>query len=137
MRQRMTPVLFLVFMLVGPASAYAATCYPPMDICEDINDLSNGWNEIANMLAEGEEVEDFDAEAFDSAVQTMLEATVLLGAALVEAGNEDEQVLGSNLLDVIAEADEIGEEELEAYIVDILDDLVDALDAIVDYCDEE
>jgi hypothetical protein len=133
----MTFVLFLVLMLVGPASSYAATCYPPMDICEDINDLSNCWNEIANRLAEGEEVEDFDAEAFDAAVQTMLEATVLLGAALVEAGNEDEQVLGSNLLDVIVEADEIGAEELEAYIVDILDDLVDALDAIVDYCDEE
>ncbi len=131
---------FLLFLLLGaPSSAEALVCDAPMGICDDINEVSNGWNAIANALEEnaGDDLEDLDVESLVDDVNVLLEATELLGEALVEIGNEDEEELGGDLLDVIDDLYEVEGDDMAAYLVDIIDDIVDALDAIVDYCDEE
>ncbi len=130
---------FLLLILGAPTSAEALVCDDPMGICEDINDVSNGWNAIANALEENAEddLEDLDVERLVADVNELLEATELLGEALVDIGNEDEEELGGDLLDVIDDLYDVEEDDMAAYLVDIIDDIVDALDAIVDYCEEE
>ncbi len=127
---------FLLLTLGAPTSAEALVCDDPMGICEDINEVSNGWNAIANALEENAEddLEDLDVESLVDDVNVLLEATELLGEALVEIGNEDEEELGGDLLDVIDDLYEVEGDDMAAYLVDIIDDIVDA---IVDYCDEE
>ena len=87
---------FLLLMLGAPTSAEALVCDDPTGICDDINEVSDGWNAIANALEENAEddLEDLDVESLVDDVKVLLEATELLGEALVEIGNEDEETLG-------------------------------------------
>ena len=74
-------------------------------------------------------------ERLEEDVNELLEPTRLLEEALVEAGDGDEQDLGEELLDLIDEVVEIDGDELAAYLVDVIDDTVDSMDDVVDYCD--
>ena len=107
------------------------------DICDDINDLSNVWNEIANVLheAEGEGVSGEDAQRLDELLDAVLDPTQTLGAALTELGNEDEEELGHQLLQYVHELRARQSGDMVAYLVDVIDDITDALDAVTDYCD--
>jgi len=123
-------VLFVTF--TAPASAAAG-----QNICEDINAVSNGWNAVANALEEaaGDDLGDLDVESLASVVNELLEPTGLLGEVLAEEGDEGEQELGEDLLDIIDEMLEVDGDDLAEYLVDVIDDLVDTLDEVVDYCD--
>ncbi len=123
-------VVLAAFCLFLPAAAEA-------QICDDINTISNGWNAVANALEEtaGEDIGDLDVERLENDVNTLLDPTQFLGEALADEGNEDEQVMGEDLLYVIEDLYDVGGEDLAAHLVDVIDDLVGTLDDIVDYCD--
>jgi hypothetical protein len=125
---------FVVLMVAtGLAPVVAA------DICNDINDLSNGWNAIANALEQNadEDVGDLDVAALERDVNALLGPTERLGEALVDLGNRDEEDLGNDLLDVVDDLVDVDGNDLAAYLVDVIDDLVTTLDDVVDYCDQQ
>ena len=121
-----------VSFLLAPAMVSA-------DICSDINDLSNGWNAIANALEQtaDEGVGDLDVAALERDVNTLLDPTETLGSALVELGDRNEEDLGNDLLDMVDDLVDVEGDDLAAYLVDVIDDMVDSLDNVVDYCDAQ
>lgn len=123
--------LALVLTFLAPVAASA-------DICDDIDTVSNGWAAVADALEEtaGEDLGDLDVPRLEKDVNTLLDPTQTLGAALVELGNEDEEALGGELLAVVEELHDVTGEDLAAYLVDRIDDIVATLDDVVAYCDE-
>ncbi len=109
------------------------------DICDDINDLSNVWNDIANFLHEHEEdgFSEEEANQLDELVDTALDPTQTLGKALTELGNEDEAELGHQLLQYVHELRARRHGDMVSYLVDVMDDITDSLDAVTDYCDNQ
>ncbi len=120
----------LCAFLVIPAKA---------DICDDINDLANAWTEIANFLNEHEEegFSESDAREIDKLVNLVLQPTQDLGEALTKLGDEEEVQLGHELLQYVHELRGRQHGDMVAYLVDVMDDLTDTLDAVVDYCDQQ
>ncbi|CAM2010878.1 hypothetical protein [Acanthopleuribacter pedis] len=122
--------LMTVFLFLSMSMAFAG------DICEDINDLSNDWNEVANFLGELEENDDFsdrDLRRFEQYVTDLAEDTYILADALIDLGNQRETNLGTTMrkrMAALAEAD-----SLEAAVAR-MDNLVDSIDRVTDYCDE-
>ena len=135
MRQSLTVSAIVYACLCLSTPATAATF--EAQICDDINAISNGWTAIANALEEtaGDDIGDLDVARLEDDVNTLLDPTEQLGAALVEYGNADEELLGEDLLDITGEFYDIDGDDLAAYLVDVIDDLVDTLDDVVDYCD--
>ncbi len=131
--------LLLILFLWTPAPTYATTCDQPQNICDDIDDIANAWNDVANALEEtaGEDVGDLDVPRLEKDVNALLEPSVILGEALIELGNEDEVAMGELLLDVLENLVDVDGDDLAAYMVDRIDDVVDVMDFIVDYCDDE
>ena len=131
--------LFLVLFFWTPTPAYATACDLPQNICDDIDDIANAWNDVANALEEtaGEDVGDLDVLRLEKDVNELLEPSVVLGEALVELGNDDEVEMGELLLDVLDELHDVDGDDLAAYMVDRIDDIVDVMDFIVDYCDDQ
>lgn len=127
---RTLPFLVLALLALTPAAVHA-------DICDDINDIAEGWNAIANALEEtaGEDLEDLDLDRLRRDVNDLLPGTQTLGEYLVDEGNAGEQDLGNDLLDAIDELFDVETDDYAAYLVDRIDDVVDSLDATVDYCD--
>ena len=114
-----------------PASAAMA------DICNDVNDLANSWNHIANLLEEdaGEDVGDLDVERLERDINNLLGPTEAFGQALIDEGNADEEDLGNDLLDTTDDLRDVDGYDETAYLVDRIDDIVNTLDEVVDYCD--
>ena len=131
--------LLLLLCLWTPTPTYAAVCDQPQDICDDIDEIANAWNDVANALEEtaGEDVGDLDVPRLEKDVNELLEPSVLLGEALVELGNDDEVEMGEVLLDVLDELYDVDADDYAAYLVDRIDDIVDVMDFIVDYCDDQ
>ena len=130
--------LLLILSLWTPAPTYAAVCDQPRNICDDIDDVANDWNDVANALEEtaDEEVGDLDVPRLENDVNELLEPSALLGEALIELGNDDEVEMGELLLDVLEELHDVDGDDFAAYLVDRIDDIVDVMDFIVDYCDD-
>lgn len=130
--------LLLVLFLWTPAPTYATTCDQPQDICDDIDDVANAWNDVANALEEtaDEEVGDLDVDRLEKDVNALLEPSSLLADALIELGNDDEVAMGELLNEVLDELYEVDGDDYAAYLVDRIDDIVDVMDFIVDYCDD-
>lgn len=121
--------LLLALLILAPA-AHA-------DICDDINDIANGWNEIANALEEdaGEGLEDLDLNRLRRDVDDLLPGTESFGEFLVAEGDARERQLGNNLLDSIEDLYDVDTDDYASYLVDRIDDIVDDLDDTVDFCD--
>ena len=115
-------------LLAGPALA---------DVCDNIDDLADGWAAIADALEAdaGEEIEDLDVDRLERDVETLLPWTEGLGEDLADFGNLQEEEMGEDLLDVVDELREVEIDDYAAYLVDRIDDIVDCMDHIVDYCD--
>lgn len=132
-----TSILSLRFfaVLVGIMALCAA---PAMaDICNDINDVSNGWAAVANALDNSGEVEleDLDIEALEDDVNALLGPTENLGNFLVEEGNEHEEDLGNEILDYVDDLYDTEGDDFVSYLVEIIDDIIGTMDDVVDYCD--
>lgn len=127
---------FALLCLVAPL--YLSSPAVAQNLCDDIDTVANGWNELANFMAENG-ADGFSAEEADSldALMDMVdEPSRVLAMALIEVGNPQEQELGERLRNFL---DELGVRERGDrvdYLVALIDDIVDTIDAIVDYCDE-
>jgi len=119
-----TTVLCLCLSISATAATVDAQVY------NDMNTVSNGWNDIADALEEtaGDDIGDLDIARLENNVNTLLGPTEKLGVALVEYGNVDEQAIGEGLPDVTGEVYDIDGDDLAAYLVDVID-------VVVDYCD--
>lgn len=126
-----TSLWILTAVLGAPVVAHA-------DVCNNINDLANDWTEVANLLEEtaGEDVGDLDVPRLERDVNALLEPTEVLGNALVDLGNPDEEEMGNALLGYVDDLYDVDGDDMAAYLVDRIDDIVDVMDEIVDYCDE-
>ena len=128
MRYRIIVSVATCLLLALPAAA---------DFCDDIDDVTSAWAEIADALEEtaGEDVGDLDLPRLERDVNRLLPATESLGEALVDLGDADEEELGDLLLDTTDDLRDVDGDDFSAYLVDRIDDIVDTLDEIVDYCD--
>ena len=126
---RIQQTLLLALLILAPA-AHA-------DVCDDVNDIANGWNEIANALEEdaGEGLEDLDLDRLRRDVDDLLPGTESFGEFLVAEGDARERQLGNNLLDSIEDLYDVDTDDYASYLVDRIDDIVDDLDDTVDFCD--
>ncbi len=122
--------IFLALLVLVPVTVHA-------DVCDDINDIANGWNVIANTLEDAgdEGLEDLDLDRLNADVNTLLPGTEEFGEYLVEEGNVTEQDLGNDLLDSIEDLYDVETDDYASYMVDRIDDIVDSLDQTVDFCD--
>ena len=130
--------LLLALFLWTPAPTYAAACDQPQDICDDIDDIAEAWAAVADALEEtaDEDLDDLDVPRLEKDVNELLEPSNLLGEALIELGNDDEVEMGDLLLDVLEELYDVEGDDFAAYLVDRIDDIVDIMDFIVEYCDD-
>lgn len=123
---RSTAVLTLVLALPGLAFA---------DICDDINEVANGWNDVANLINEfGVEApltrsEERELSTLMSSLRDGSEALVYL---LHNEGDSREQRLGDQLADAL---DDVYDSGYEGELIDSMDEVVDTMDDVVDYCD--
>ena len=127
---RFQQLLLLALLLLAPVTAHA-------DACDDLNDVANGWNAIANALEvdADEGIEDLNMGRLRRDVDELLPGTERFGEYLVDEGNADEQDLGNDLLDAIEDLYDVDTDDYASYLVDRIDDIVDILDDTVDYCD--
>ena len=127
MRIRLT----LLLALLALATAAHA------DVCDDINDIADGWNAIAEALEDDAEegLEDLDLNRLRRDIDALLPGTESFGEYLVEEGNAREQELGNDLLDSIEDVYDVETDDYASYMVDRIDDIVDSLDETVDFCD--
>lgn len=127
---RSLSILLLTWVLLAPSAAMA-------DVCDDVNDVANGWNAIANALEDSadEDLESLDLEALRDDVDALLPGTESLGEFLVDEGSAREQDLGNDLLDTLDELYDVDTDDYASYMVDRIDDIVDSLDQTVDFCD--
>jgi len=107
------------------------------DVCNDLNAIANGWNDIANALERdaGEGIENLDVDRIRSDVDDLLPLTESFGEYLAAEGSGSERILGANLLNSIDWLYDVDTDDFAAYLVDRIDDIVDDLDETVDYCD--
>ncbi|MEM7356559.1 MAG: hypothetical protein AAF657_37430, partial [Acidobacteriota bacterium] len=79
---RSLSILLLTWFLLAPGAAMA-------DVCDDVNDVANGWNAIANALEDSadEDLESLDLEALRDDVDALLPGTESLGEFLVDEGS--------------------------------------------------
>ena len=133
----MRPITVTLWILV-PLAAAITPVTAGANICDDIDDVSTGWDAVANALEEtaGEDVGDLDVDRLEQDVNTLLEPTQVLADALADSADPDEVELGEDLLDMIDGIYDTDGEDLADYLVDRIDDLVDTLDDVVDFCDE-
>ena len=130
--------LLVLFSLIGLSvqTTSAAACKLKVDICDDIDAISTAWHEIANALDEAEDLDDLDLELLSEDMDELFETTVLIGTFLSESEDEEEMELGIELLETMVYRADVEEDDLVSYLVDIMDDIVETMDWIVEYCDE-
>ena len=106
------------------------------DICDDVNELADDWNEVANFVDECEEddeITDRELEQLIEYITDLAEDTYGLADALIDLGNKKETKLGTAMRKAMAK---IAKEEDQDRLVKQLDKLVDIIDQTTDYCDE-
>lgn len=105
-------------------------------ICDDINYIANGWNEMANIIhsADVDQLSDADLNAVDQGITEAYDGTTQFATALVDYGNADEVALGENLTYALEDLWNTQGGTVEELIY-AMDGVVDSLDHITDYCD--
>jgi len=106
------------------------------DICDDINELANDWNEVANFVDEcsvNDTFTDRELKTLENYIADLTKDTYGLADALIDLGDKRETRLGTNMRKTMAK---LAESEDQDTTVIMLDKLVDILDKTVDYCDE-
>jgi hypothetical protein len=100
-------------------------------IYNDMNTVSNGWNDVADALEEtaGDDIGNLDIARLESKRKTRLGPTQELSVALVEYSHVDEQAVGEGLPDVTGEFYDIDGDDLEGSLVDVIDVVDDDCDA--------
>lgn len=118
----------LTLLLVAPGALAA------QEVCDDINVMADGWNEIANIVDElgAEGMTEDEAAEIDAAITESLESTEELAKTLQESGDGVIVELADRLLD---DLDTLDSAETLDDIVDAIDAIVEDLDALVDDCD--
>lgn len=120
--------LWLITLLV-PMAANA-------DICDDINDVANGWNDVANLVEEygsDQPLTRAEERQLTDLVVALREGSEALVYLLRTQGDDYEVRLGADLADSL---DDVYGARHDITLVDSIDDVVDTMDAVVDYCDE-
>lgn len=120
----------LIAFIVLPSAAMAD------DICESINEVANGWNDVANLVVEtGEDgLDEEESAAVVDAVGALTEATAAL-VTILEGGDEEHVALAESLNVHFVILTELTETDDEA--VAAIDGLVSTLDQVTDLCDVE
>ncbi len=126
------PVLCLL-LLVSIAPAVTRQC-PKGDICDDINELANVWNDVAIFMNESgdEQISDSDFRTLQKSIGELADATYSLADALIDLGNDKETKLGANMRKTMTQ---LANANSKAQVVDLIGKLVDILDETTDYCD--
>lgn len=122
-----TLCVLAILTLALPATASA-------NPCDTINDIANGWNNVAN-LAHENEGDGFTEEESAIVVDAVFKLTVVTSGliAALNEGNEDTQAMADTLALHFAVLSELTETTAEAVVA--IDGLVDTLDRVTDYCD--
>jgi hypothetical protein len=124
-------LLSLVLLLSLPQSAQAE------EICDLINDVANGWNDMANLLDadDADSYTDSDFEAIGEALGALTESSATLAGLLQGAGDDYQVALGEDLEKVILTfADKVDSGNVQ-YLADSIDGTTDAMDRVTDDCD--
>jgi hypothetical protein len=124
-------LLSLVLLLSLPQSAQAE------EICDLINDVANGWNDMANLLDadDADSYTDSDFEAIGEALGALTESSATLAGLLQGAGDDYQVALGEDLEKVILTfADKVDSGNVQ-YLADSIDGITDAMDRVTDDCD--
>ena len=130
MKIRLRPLL-LILSLLAPTVVLA-------DVCEDINYIANGWNEMANALHNTDlsQITEAEAAEVDAAITEAYGATEEFAILLETEGSADEIDLGSDLRYALVTLWNTQDGTLEDTVW-AMDEVVDALDNITDYCDQQ
>ena len=112
-------------------------CASAAEICEDVNDVSNAWNELANLIntTQGEGFSDDEVAKIEGVVAGMTEGSAVLAGLLQGAGNDHQAALGNQLEAVLTELENLDGEEEVNYIVGAVDSVTATLDTVTDDCD--
>ena len=127
----------LIFCLLVALLGLAPSAHAQGHICDDVADLADDWADVADALEEtaGTDVGDLDLDRLERDVNALLPDTESLGEYLVDEGSRKEQRIGNEILDMVDGVHDVDGDDLAAYMVDRIDDLVDSLDYTVDFCD--
>ncbi len=105
------------------------------EACGRIDKLAKGWDGIAETLdSAGAALAGLNVSRFEKRVIKLLDPTEEIGLILLDHGSTHEQHLGDMLLEVTDELYEVQGDELTAYLDDTMDDIVEAVEDIVEHC---
>lgn len=123
--------LALALGLAVVGAAFAA------EICEDVNDVANGWNEVANVIAEHQDDEwtDADIDGLIDLVGTLHDSSSALASALGESDNPSHPALGARLQSELDDVAALTTADDAGLIVDEVDDVTAEMDIVTDDCD--
>lgn len=110
---------------------------PAAEICETINNVSNGWDALSTLIdeTEGEGFSADEVAKIEQAIVALTEGTATLAGMLQGGGNEDQVALGKELEEVLTQFASLdGSAEVD-YIVGAIDEVTNAVDAVTDDCD--
>lgn len=109
---------------------------PAAEICETVNDVANGWNEVSNLIKEtgGEGFTDAESKQIGEAVGNLTETTGVL-AGLLQNGNEDQAALGGYLEGMLTGLAESSGDEGAEFVASVIDEVTSTLDKVTDDCD--
>lgn len=121
----------LLFALVSACS------YAQYNLCEAINGLANDWNDVANFVHEfgDQPLPEADFNALVNHVSELSADTYTLADALIDIGNDYETRLGTELRKTLTRMTD--ENAPTDEVVGNVDRLVDILDRVTDYCEED
>lgn len=125
----------LVWLLLATTLALPVSA---AQICEDIDTISDGWNEVSTFIDEKQDdgLSDEEQTALVELSGALGEGTAALAQALLEAGNDDEKKFGRALDGYIDEIVRLDGDAEADYLVEIIDEMVGTLDEVVAYCDK-
>lgn len=103
------------------------------NICNNINQLANVWNELANATHDAslDGYSQYELDEIDDTLEYAWDATEVLADELTSYGNSTETRLGDRLYTTMDRIDAAHKDQL----VNGIDNMVGAIDAITDYCD--
>ena len=124
-------LLSCALLLALPLSASAE------EICESVNDVSNAWNSLANLINEAKDdgFSDTEVDEIEGVVSELTSGSAELAGLLQGAGNDHQIALGNQLEAVLTEVENLDDEDEVNYIVGALDGVTATLDAATDDCD--
>ena len=106
------------------------------DICDDVNEVANAWNDVANFVHQygDEELPDDAYSELRDAVNELAEGTFVFAEALQEYGDDQEVQLGGQIHDAMGAVYNANGSDEAVYA---LDNLVEVIDRTTDYCDAQ